>query len=262
MLQRKQRKNFVDLLKCSRAQFTNKALRFLLFANSSQRADLFYEVTHNGLLKQKFSNQLYGSDLTLLGNQVLAYNAKMSSDDAIDYACFLVDLYGQQINKYILLREQYEQFYLSQNYTSAIEVLNRIENEVCVSLWSCGQRLLLSELEHGLESNKATLEFLNKTVPQNYATLAILHHYSCLAELDLSFENYQIEIAKFLKPIENMDLGKYLTQKLSLSATMETADISLVLQIDSQFSVIDIYNDLEIIIAMQHKLLALRKHLQ
>lgn len=109
MLQRKQRKNFVDLLKCSRAQFTNKALRFLLFANSSQRADLFYEVTHNGLLKQKFSNQLYGSDLTLLGNQVLAYNAKMSSDDAIDYACFLVDLYGQQINKYILLREQYEQ---------------------------------------------------------------------------------------------------------------------------------------------------------
>lgn len=97
--------------------------------------------------------------------------------------------------------------------------------EVCVSLWSCGQRLLLSELEHGLESNKATLEFLNKTVPQNYATLAILHHYSCLAELDLSFENYQIEIAKFLKPIENMDLGKYLTQKLSLSATMETADI-------------------------------------
>ena len=142
------------------------------------------------------------------------------------------------------MREQYEQFYLSQNYTSAIEVLNRIENEVCVSLWSCGQRLLLSELEHGLESNKATLEFLNKTVPQNYATLAILHHYSCLAELDLSFENYQIEIAKFLKPIENMDLGKYLTQKLSLSATMETADISLVLQIDSQFSVIDIYNDL------------------
>ena len=54
MLQRKQRKNFVDLLKCSRAQFTNKALRFLLFANSSQRTDLFYEVTHNGLLKQNF----------------------------------------------------------------------------------------------------------------------------------------------------------------------------------------------------------------
>lgn len=253
MLQRKQRKNFVDLLKCSRAQFTNKALRFLLFANSSQRTDLFYEVTHNGLLKQKFSTQLYGNDLTLLGNQVLSYNAKMSSDDAIDYACFLVDLYGQQINKYILLREQYEQFYLSQNYTSAIGVLNKIENEVCVSLWSCGQRLLLSELEHGLESNKETLEFLNKTVPQNYATLAILHHYSCLAELDLSFENYQIEIAKFLKPIENMALGKYLTQKLSLSATMETADISLVLQIDSQFSVIDIYNDLEIIIPLHYK---------
>lgn len=71
--------------------------------------------------------------------------------------------------------------------------------------------------------------------------------------MDLSFENYQIEIAKFLKPIENMALGKYLTQKLSLSATMETADISLVLQIDSQFSVIDIYNDLEIIIPLHYK---------
>ena len=213
MLQREQRKRFVDLLKCSRAKFKNKALRFLLFANSSQRTDLFYEITHNGLLKQKFSTQLYGNDLELLGNQVLLYNAKVSSDEAIGYACFLVDLYSQKINKYILLRGQYEQFYLSQNYISANEVLNKIENEVCVSLWSCGQRLLLSELEQGLEKNKETLEHLSRTVPQNYATLAILHHYSCLAELDLSFENYQIEIAKFLKPIEDMDLGKYYTRR-------------------------------------------------
>lgn len=253
MLQRKQRKSFVDLLKCSRAQFTDRALRLLLFANSSQRADLFYEVTHNGLLKQKFSTQLYGNNLELLGNRVLIYNDKVSSDEAINYACFLVDLYSQKINKYILLREQYEQFYLLKNYTSANEVLKKIENEVCISLWSCGQRLLLAELEHGLEKNKETLEQLSRTVPQNYATLAILHHYSCLAELDLSFENYQIEISKFLKPIEDMDLGRYLTQKLSLSSTMQIGDISLVLQIDSQFSVIDIYNDLEIIIPLHYK---------
>lgn len=90
MLQRKQRKNFVDLLKCSRAQFTNKALRFLLFANSSQRADLFYEVTHNGLLKQKFSNQLYGSDLTLLGNQAES-NLNYSENEKSLYQ--IVELY-------------------------------------------------------------------------------------------------------------------------------------------------------------------------
>lgn len=250
MLSRQQRKNLVQLLKCPSNVFPVRALRSLLFASSNQRNDLFAEIKQNGIFKTKYSSQLYGKNFSQLGSLTLSYNSRMSCEDSIQYAYFLVGLYSSQLNAYISLREQYEQLYLLKNYTCARKILDRIDRELCISLWSCGQRLLLSELEFGLEANKEELSKLNEFVPKNYATLAILHHYSCLAESNLSYDNYQLEITKFLKPLENTDLGNYLTQKLSLNTCPSEQDISIVLQIDSQFSIIDLFNDLESIIPL------------
>ena len=228
-------------------------MKLLIFASSSQRQELFVEIMRNSLLRKKYSLLLFEKDISNLGKQTLSFNPAMSPDDAIQYSFFLVKLYSERINNYVRLREQYERSYLLKNYKAAREILDCIDNEVCISLWSCGQRFLLAELERGLEANKEELTQLSSMVPQNYSTLAILHHYSSLAESNLSYDNYQLEVNKFLKPLGTSDLGRYLTKKLSLDTELSKEDISLILQIDSQYSIIDVFNDLEFIIPLHYQ---------
>lgn len=43
------------------------------------------------------------------------------------------------------------------DFEKAVGILETIESEVCVSLWSCGQKLMIKEQTLGLEGNKSEL---------------------------------------------------------------------------------------------------------
>lgn len=253
MLSRKTRSNLVRLMKSDSRTFLQSALRFLINLPNSQRGDVYSYIQSNGLLRSKFGTHLYGHTLSSLGKKTFAFNDNLSVVDALEYACFLIQLYSDRVNRYLSLRKEYERQYLLGNFEEAKNTLQLIDSEICVSLWSCGQHMLLCEVEFGLTENKKMLDHFSHTVPINYVTLSVLFYYSVLAEENTSYDNYQNQIGKFLKQFLDSPLKSYLSQKLSLTPPTPQDDFSPVLQIDSQYSIIDLYNDLEIYIPVYYQ---------
>lgn len=244
MIHRQTKSNLVSLMKSDSRSFPRKALNLLINLHESQRADVFSYIQLNSILTSKFRSFLYSHSLQELGI-TFTYNKSLSNIGAFEYACFLIQLYSDKINRYLSLREEYERQYLLGKYDDAYTVLDLINNEICVSLWGCGQYMLLQEQKNGLTDNKKLLDQFSHSVPNNYTTRVVLYYYSVLAEENTSYDNYQAQINKFLNQLPESPIKSYLTQKLSLVPPSKQDDFSLILQIDSQYSIIDLYNDLE-----------------
>lgn len=247
MISRKTKSNLIALMKSDTRSFPHTALKFLITLSDSQRADVFSAIQSNGILKSKYRTYLYSHSLPKLGIS-FTYNNTLSNSTAFEYACFLVHLYSDVINRYLVLRNEYEKQYLLGNYDNAKDLLDMIDKEICVSLWACGQHLLLKEHKYGLTENKQLLDQFSHSVPNNYVTQAVLFYYSVLAEANTSYDNYQNQINKFLRQLPDSPVKLYLSQKLSLVPPNPQDDFSLILQIDSQYSIIDLFNDLEVFI--------------
>lgn len=246
MVQSKIKHKILTLIKSSNFDFSNNAFRLLMFSSQSERRYIFKELnTPNSQLRSRFAASLYANELSHFNHKKLVYNPKILDNAAIEYACFLICFFKEKIELYVRLRNEYEKMYLHKNYDSALEILNRIDQDVSISLWSCEQRLLQKELKLGLEGNKRELSEMTNQIPRNNLARTILYYYSSLAETNLSYENYQLEVSKFLKKNETTLDGQYLANKLSLQSESQYQNISLVLQVDSQFSIIDVFNSLE-----------------
>lgn len=247
MLTRETKKKLVALLKTDGHSFARKAFRFLLSLPKKQKAEIYSYILSNGLLCSKFQSCLYTTDLSRLG-ETLIYNDSIQTEDSFEHACFLMKLYSKKINRYIFLRSEYERLYLLGNFEDAEKILNVIDKEICISLWACGQHMLLQELQFGLTANKQLLDTYSHTAPNDYTTQYILFYYSSLAEENTSYNNYQNQIDKFFKDFPESAVKEYLAQKLSLSLFQTKNNLSLLIQVDSQYSIIDLYNDMELYI--------------
>lgn len=245
MLQKKDKRAIVKLLKYDSYSFQNKILQLLLFAPSLKREDIYSEIQSNTSFNAKFVNSLYKGTFARFDKIIYCYNHELSDKEAIKIACNLIALFSKKIETYILLRAEYEGYYLSKRYDKATETLDKIDAEVCTSLWSCGQRFLIKQLSLGLEENKRELSKLSEMVPRNFLARAILYFYSCMAETDMSYENYQAEVSKYLSGSESLEVGRYLANKINFDTMLRCQNISLTVQIDCHCSIIDAYNSVE-----------------
>lgn len=239
------KKGIVKLVKSSESDFRYSFFRSLLFDSHGQETDLNREILTNPLLRGKLSNTMCPKKLDQLSNIRFCYNDKITDFEAIKYALQLLTPYQEKINRYVDLRKKYECAYLNQDHTTAFEYLGIIEAELGISLWSCGQKLMLKEQTLGLEGNKNELTSMCNCLSGGIIVLSILFFYSCMAERGLSYENYQTELMQYIGERKDTLTGRYLVGKLSFSDMYENKDISLILQIDSQCSLVDLFISVE-----------------
>jgi len=241
---RKLKHRIVELLKDRGIYFRNNLAGLLLFSKVEERHQLFLEIKRNNLLNSKVKNGFYGNGLQRFNNINWMYNPNLNDYDAIKYACDIISLFDKKIEKFCALRREYNTYLINNNYEKSIEVLDKIDNEICISMWSCGQRMLIKEYSMGLEQNKIELSKISDTVKDNII-LYILYCYSSLAEKELSYDNYVVETSKQLKKSHNQDVANYLFNKLLPENIYNSKNLSLTLQLDSQISLIDLYCSLE-----------------
>ena len=157
MAQRKMNRKIVDLLKSNTESFRNKTARWFLLSSKSEREYFFDEIERNSILRSKIQHLQYTNSLSRFNGIRWCYNPELNDGDAVEYACFVVSLFQTKVESFSKLRDEYEVAYLSGNYERSIELLDKIDREVCISVWSIGQRFLVKELKDGLEENKKLL---------------------------------------------------------------------------------------------------------
>lgn len=217
----------------------------VLFNPKGRRKELYKEMVTNPMLRGKLANTLFPKKLEQLSDIQFGYNDEMSDIDALKYSFQLLAPYGKRINRFLELRKEYESAYLKEQYEEATACLTILETELGVSMWSCGQRLMLKEHTIGLEGNKEELTQMCNCIKGGFIIFSVLFFYSCMAELGLSYENYQTELMQCIGERKDTLTGRYLLSKLSFIDMYDNKDISLILQVDSQCTLIDLYISVE-----------------
>lgn len=239
------KKYVVNLVRSSEGDFRYSFFHNVLFDGKGRRAELYKEMERNPMLRGKIANTLFPKRLDQLSDIQFGYNDKLSDLEALKYSFHLLALYGKKINRFLELRKKYESAYMKKQYVDASAWLDMLEVELGVSLWSCGQRLMLKEQTVSLEGNKEELSKMCNCIKRGFIVFSVLFFYSCMAERGLSYENYQTELMQCIGEKKDTLTGRYLLGKLSFLDMYNNKDISLILQIDSQCTLIDLFISVE-----------------
>lgn len=156
---------------------------------------------------------------------------------------FAIKKHSQEINKFISLKQEFEEAFLLCEFSLADELLNDIEQSICKSLWSIENRFLLAEYKDGIESNWEMQSDLAKTVKEPIV-LFFIDHFSKRAEIRTSYFRYQNLFENQINLDKNQILGsvyEYLYFRLNYPEYIGYESFPLFLTVESTSSIVDRY---------------------
>lgn len=147
------------------------------------------------------------------------------------------------INEFMVLKSQFENYILLESYADAKVILNKIEDQFGVNLWTIDANLFLEEYISGTESNWERLSYYLKEINNPFYEF-IINFNSKRVEKKLSYENCFNQFQNDIDHINSSDIVKdFLVFKNFHIANYEYSSKNLesVLYISNIFSVIDQY---------------------
>ncbi|MBO9204624.1 MULTISPECIES: hypothetical protein [Niastella] len=165
-----------------------------------------------------------------------------STDAELDWL-FLALRHGHsQIRSFLKLKIEFEKFILNAKYEEAENTLTQIETEICVSLWSLENRLLLSNLKNGLAGNKHLLEiFLDQIEDIKVKCLSI--YLSERVEIGSTVCSYEQKILAAFNNYKQPDRDAVISYFLFKLVPYKTENINVkfILEQEFKFSLVDRY---------------------
>lgn len=151
----------------------------------------------------------------------------------------------EEINIFLNLKEKFEIYLLKGEYTKAREVLERIENEICISFWGIENRFILDEFQFGTEKNweyrNLLLEERNQIYVQIFGNI-----FSLKAEKNISFFQYNDQLNLWFFQ-QNMDdpiylpLVEYFRFRSNYFSAEKYSEFGHILFNESKASIVDRY---------------------
>ncbi|WP_316846526.1 hypothetical protein [Pedobacter psychrodurus] len=216
-----------------------------IFKNLKNVPDYQYKCDVVDEMSDTFSSFVYGEPLPKSIDQLGKVNfIKQSLDfiDEINWSFLSIRKYKDQINEFISLKIQFEKAILNGDYVLADETLIKIDEEICVSLWSIENRMLLQQLQGGLEKNKEYLTSINAK-HQNFI-LVLADFFSKRAESELLVSRYSQEVKNYNAKwvlTHGSNNAEYYYFKTSYFDCEKYEDLAFVNAVDFRNSIIDRY---------------------
>jgi hypothetical protein len=191
-----------------------------------------------------FFEQLFPSILPTSFNEIKKVSCKdWSTDDGFKdllWTLLLISDHVYEINKFILLEQQYEKAYLLGKYADCLSILDSIDNSICVSMWSMCERISLKHKMSGLKGHKTLvaemMNFANREVP------FIIHQISNKVEDKVSSQWFKRNVNNMLQKNDlNSELLNYLQYKILGVNSINTANVLPIMMSEINSSIIDIY---------------------
>lgn len=215
-----------------------KGIKSLRVTNDLTRELIFF--TFNKYRGKR--NHLLPCDISDLRKLKQSYkNFGLKNDLIVNF--YLFEKYESQINIFLNLYKEFLFCLMNGEYSKAEHILDKIESEVCVSVWGIESRLFIKEYAYGIEENKRYLEQVtkeNKDVFLAYLT----DFYSYKLEKGTSPSQYFSRTNKFLENLKNGGQTiaySFFDFKLSNSSEFTEEDLQKALYLEGNSSIIDIY---------------------
>lgn len=194
-----------------------------------------------------FQDWIYGKPLPkeikdIANTPIIVGNKNL--EEEINWILLSIRKYKDEINIFLEYKELYDTHLIKGEYEQAENILNQIEQDICISLWSIENRFLIIELRKGLKENTNFLSEINTTNEKGFIKYCS-HFFSLKSEKELSvnrFENTLFKILLFplLKDKCNADFEYYL---LKLNPFLQNSynHLPAILAYENYNSVIDKY---------------------
>ena len=136
--------------------------------------------------------------------------------------------YAAEISRFVEQSCAFQNAFLLGNYEQAERILKTIISNSGLSLWTMEKMFLLKEMSAGLEANKIFLTELLKDNHDDFLKF-LAHYISMRSEINISPENYKINIHRAIESLKGDPAYDYLLYRLdSISVDLPTmaTDIS------------------------------------
>ncbi|MEQ8154883.1 MAG: hypothetical protein ABRQ25_08385 [Clostridiaceae bacterium] len=172
----------------------------------------------------------------------MVFNSKINEVVIEEISFNVIKLFTNKINKFVIMKYNYENYLFRGCYIEAFQILEKIEDEICVSIWSCGQKMMLTEKLKGLEEHKKIMSEYLKVTRQNILVDTLIEFRSFFVENNSSYVSYQNRVKELLNSLKDQEfIYKYFDYKLNLEDDFDTNVFTIAMQLEGQFSIIDLY---------------------
>ncbi len=161
----------------------------------------------------------------------------------LQWAASYLQVFSGSINAFVSAKQQFYRFLLTSQFSAAEDLLNKIEVEHGVSVWLVRNRILLFQMEGGIERQKA---YLRTLMNSNDGVLGVLsfiaYHISVRSEPIVTIGRFIRQFNKSLAGSNIPDsLSAYLKFHILADNIMTPKQMADVLSIESSASLIDYY---------------------
>lgn len=154
----------------------------------------------------------------------------------------LILLFHKDLQIYIELKQEYEQYLFSEEYVKALTVLSKLEQNVCCSVWGIQQKYLIMSLQEKHDQIKIQVVNLkDKCSKRSFLELMLFYYYR-MVDNTIDFEEYNKQVGHLLESGDKKNyVWKYFQYKLDIVAPKTIHGMKSALIFDEQLSFIDYY---------------------
>ena len=239
MSYKKVNSSLIELMTVRNSSLIN-SLNYFILSEFTKNKKAYSIISKRNLIKPKLKSLMLPKNMSKIIDNKLGLFWDADESNTIYLVSFYLILFSDEINQFLNKKREYESMLYSGRYTEAMEILDNIEKDICITLWGIKQKLVINDLIGGLEQNKLYLESISKKAQGKAYIEIIFNWYSVMSENTTSYDNYQNSIKKFFDNSEG-SMSTYLRYKLDLEYQLDFGDFSSIIQIESFSSVIDLY---------------------
>lgn len=213
--------------------------KFKLECKFDDFAQAIKEISSHPLAKKIiFNNPLPKNFNEIKKNRIIPPTNNLDGELAL--ILYVIESHYELINKFLILKEKFELSFLLNNLEEAEDILNDIEQNICKSIWSIENRLLLREFKEGSEANWNELSKFSQLI-SDQLVLFLVEAFSKRAESKISYFRYCDLMNNQFKYILPDELSEYLQFRLSYTAYTGFETFPFFLAIEGNSSIIDRY---------------------
>ncbi len=199
-------------------------------------------------LPKKFTDLAYNNPLPRTEKDLCKIEGYWSSDTslAIELSWYfdILKKYSKHINEYLVIKDYIEIAVLNKDLDASYELLDKLDEDVCCSLFALQTELFLNEVSGDSSANKELIKEL--PIDKNSSKLIIILDFSRFrVEKNVSYWQYDSSIEQHKKqyPKESQYLVDYIDYKLNPVRYEENlSELIFLAYFESDFSIIDRYN--------------------